>query len=140
ILARMMAKDPKDRYQRPEHLVQHFILLAQKLGTGVEVPVGVLFVDAPLPGPPRTRPILMTASALLGLIVLIVVLGPTPLFQSATRGPSSALPRANEKGKIPPGTTAQTSENEPTPGGLVTHPTPPAANESGATAYRVAKA
>src|SRR5207247_4380467 len=62
------------------------------------------------------------------------------LFQSATRGPSSALPRANEKGKIPPGTTAQTSENEPTPGGLVTHPTPPPANESGATVYRVAKA
>ena len=44
----MMAKDPKDRYQRPEHLVQHLLQVAQKLG-GVEVPEGVFFVDAPLP-------------------------------------------------------------------------------------------
>src|SRR5207244_945001 len=51
LLARMMAKDPRDRYQRPEHLVQHLIVLAQKLGAVKEVPDAVLFVDAPLLGP-----------------------------------------------------------------------------------------
>ena len=57
ILARMMAKDPKDRYQRAEHLVQHLIQVAQKLGAVADMPDGVLFVDAPLPTPPRRAPL-----------------------------------------------------------------------------------
>src|SRR6185369_8142768 len=32
ILARTMAKDPRKRYQRPEHLVQHLLQAAQELG------------------------------------------------------------------------------------------------------------
>src|SRR5262249_13009110 len=51
LLARMMAKDPRARYQRPEHLVQHLILVAQKVGATADMPDGVLFVDAPLPSP-----------------------------------------------------------------------------------------
>src|SRR6266446_2536450 len=57
ILARMMAKDPKARYQRPEHLVQHLLAAAQKLGATSELPEGVLYVDAALPEPPRVRPL-----------------------------------------------------------------------------------
>ena len=56
ILAKMMAKDPTDRYQRAEQLVQHLIFVAQKLGAGSEVPEGMLFVEAPILSPPRTRP------------------------------------------------------------------------------------
>src|SRR5207253_9879374 len=33
ILARMMAKNPRDRYQTPEHLVHDLLLAARKLGT-----------------------------------------------------------------------------------------------------------
>ena len=62
ILGRMMAKDPRERYQRPEHLVQHLLQLAQKLGAGGQSD-GVLFVDAPLPAPPRMRPMIVAGVA-----------------------------------------------------------------------------
>jgi serine/threonine protein kinase len=76
LLARMMAKDPRDRYQRPEQLVQHLIVLAQKLGAVNEVTDAVLFVDAPLLGPQRTRPLLIAGLAGLILVVLVVILAP----------------------------------------------------------------
>ncbi len=78
ILSRMMAKDPKDRYQRPEHLVQHLILLAQKLGCSTDVPESMLFVDAPLPSPPRARPVLIGGVAAVVLIGLVMLLGALP--------------------------------------------------------------
>jgi serine/threonine protein kinase len=78
ILARMMAKDPKDRYQRAEHLVQHLIQVAQKQGAINESPDGVLFVDAPLPSPPRKRPALMAALAVIALTALIAILSLAP--------------------------------------------------------------
>jgi len=74
VLARMMAKDPKDRYQRPEHLVQHLIFVAQKVGVSADLPDGVLFVDAPLPSPPRRRPLLLVAVAGAALTVLLILL------------------------------------------------------------------
>ncbi len=138
IMARMMAKDPKDRYQRPEHLVQHLILMAQKLGTATEVPEGVLFVDAPLPSPPRTRPVLMTASALLGLVVLIVLLGPSTWpWHSAARVPANGGRSSNEKAKVSPGGTAPASDNEGSQAALPARPIPAAPLEPEPRAYRV---
>src|SRR4029077_10032469 len=61
VLARMMAKNPRDRYQRAEHLVMHLIQVAQKVGAPAEVPESLLFVDAPLPTAPRHRPVLLAA-------------------------------------------------------------------------------
>jgi serine/threonine protein kinase len=80
ILARMMAKDPHQRYQRPEHLVQHLIVAAQKVGASAEVPDGVLFVDAPLPNPPERRPWLMAtlAAGVLAVLLLVLSLGQPP--------------------------------------------------------------
>jgi serine/threonine protein kinase len=78
ILARMMAKDPKDRYQRAEHLVQHLIQVAQKLGAVSEAPDGVLFMDAPLPSPPGKRPVLVVSLAFLALAGLLAVLSLAP--------------------------------------------------------------
>src|SRR5438132_13938841 len=75
LLGPMMAKEPGSRYQRPENLVQHLILLAQNLGAVADVPESVLFVDAPLPGPPRKRPVLMAAVAVVAVVVLVFVLG-----------------------------------------------------------------
>jgi predicted Ser/Thr protein kinase len=77
VLQRMMAKDPANRYQRAEHLVQHLLQIAQKLG-GAEVPEGLLFVDAPLLNPPKKRPLLLgaVAATLLGAFVLAVALAP----------------------------------------------------------------
>src|SRR5207244_9560030 len=77
ILQRMMAKNVNDRYQRAEHLVQHLLQVAQKLG-GIDVPEGVLFVDAPLPSPPRKRPILLAAIAVLALSAFVLYVAMSP--------------------------------------------------------------
>lgn len=91
VLARMMAKDCKKRYQRPEHLVQHLMAIAQRIGTGADSPMnspaGVLFMDAPLPSPPQTRPALLAVLAACGLLALILLLG-----QTDGRAPWSQLP------------------------------------------------
>jgi serine/threonine protein kinase len=78
LLARMMAKNPRERYQRPEELVGHLIVLAQQLGGVSQGADSVLFVDAPLLGQPRTRPLLVVCSAVLTLVLLIGILGPWP--------------------------------------------------------------
>jgi serine/threonine protein kinase len=75
VLDRMMAKDPKDRYQRAEHLVQHLLQVANKLGNAPEGAGGVLFVDAPLPAQPRARPVLVAAASVGLLVGLIAVFG-----------------------------------------------------------------
>jgi hypothetical protein len=88
ILARMMAKDPKGRYQRPEHLVAHLIQAAQQLGVAPEVPQGgVLFVDTPLPNPPQKRLGLMTALAAGGLGAVLAILAFLPAQPDAVAVP-----------------------------------------------------
>ena len=78
VLAKMIAKDPNDRYQHPEELVEHLIALARLEGGREEKPDGVLFVDARLPGPHIGRPILTTCAAVAALCVLVVILGQSP--------------------------------------------------------------
>jgi serine/threonine protein kinase len=90
LLARMMAKRLEDRYQTPEHLVRHLVLLAQKLGALVEVPDAALFADPPLPPPPRVRPVVLAACAVVALVLLVLVLQPG----SRSAFSPSALPDA----------------------------------------------
>src|SRR5262249_2738983 len=56
ILDRMMAKDPRARYQNAGELVQHLLTAAKHLQVGAEVPEGVLFLEAPLPRTSGGRP------------------------------------------------------------------------------------
>ncbi len=95
VLARMMAKDPKDRYQRPEHLVQHLLLLARNLGESPDVADAVLFVDAPLPDPPRVHPLLVAGVATAAVIGLIFVLGPSSW---TTSGPGERIAQNTDAG------------------------------------------
>jgi serine/threonine protein kinase len=76
LLARMMAKDPADRFQDPEELVNHLLVLARKYADAGEPSDSVLLVDANLPDPPRIRPLLFAVSAVLALVILVVVLSP----------------------------------------------------------------
>jgi hypothetical protein len=78
VLGRMMAKDPKDRYQRPVHLVQHLLQVAQKVGAMDDVPEGVLFVDTPLSGDPRKRPLLLVSLGALALALILALLSLAP--------------------------------------------------------------
>src|SRR5262245_37809620 len=85
VLSRMMAKNPKDRYQRPVELVQHLMQIAHKVGAAADMPEGVLFVDAPLLAPPRKRPLLLISAGALALATLLMVLS---LVQQTTQRPS----------------------------------------------------
>ena len=78
ILARMMAKDPKVRYQQPLHLIQHLLQVAQSVGAAADAPEGVFFIDAPLPSAPRRRPLLTVAAAALGLALVLFALSLAP--------------------------------------------------------------
>jgi hypothetical protein len=73
ILSKMMAKDPRDRYQRPIHLVQHLMPAARKVGAVNDMPEGQLLIDAPLPGQPRSRPMLMIGLALAALAAVTLL-------------------------------------------------------------------
>jgi predicted Ser/Thr protein kinase len=73
ILHKMMAKDPAERYQRPVELVQHLLRVAPKVGAADDVPEGVLFVDAPVAGAPRHRPLVLISAALAGLAVVLLL-------------------------------------------------------------------
>src|SRR5207237_3081794 len=66
---------PKDRYQRAEQLGQHLIIVAQRLGGSGALAEGPLYVDAALPQPPRSRPLLVGAVAAVALVVLVLVIG-----------------------------------------------------------------
>jgi serine/threonine protein kinase len=98
ILARMMAKDCNDRYQRPEHLVQHLLQQAHQLGAIAEVPEGVLFMDTPLPRPPRLRPALQIVAAAIVLVAFIILEGIfAPAGPSGRRRDEETAKRGQEK-------------------------------------------
>src|SRR5262249_22702928 len=96
ILARMMAKEPRDRYQRAEHLVMHLIQVAQKVGAPAEVPESLLFVDAPLPNAPRHRPLVLTGVALAALAGILLALSLSPSEHEPNR-PGWVLPNTPDK-------------------------------------------
>jgi serine/threonine protein kinase len=104
LLARMMAKQPAERYQRPEQLVRHLIGLAQKLDVPVNLPEGFLLDDMPLLAPPKTRPLLVTSLAVLGMVALVFILTwPLPSMQPGKlRDPQRAsLPSQSDNGPPP---------------------------------------
>ena len=78
ILDKMMRKNPTDRYQRPIHLVHHLMQVAQKVGAADDLPEGVMFVDTPLPGHERGRPLLLIGMALLALVAVTALLSFAP--------------------------------------------------------------
>ncbi len=109
ILARMMAKDPHDRYQRPEHLVQHLLQVAKKLGCATDVPESAHYADVPLPGPPRARPVLIGAIAAVVVIALVAALGSLS-SHAIIAEVEPDLPPARVPEVLPPG-----GEKAPTP-------------------------
>jgi serine/threonine protein kinase len=76
ILGKMMAKNARDRYQRPIDLVQHLMQAANSLGESFgREPI---FIDVQAPGPAQRRPLLMASLAVLGLAALLFVLSLAP--------------------------------------------------------------
>jgi serine/threonine protein kinase len=118
ILARMMAKDAKARYQRPEHLVQHLLAAAQRLGATSELPEGVLYVDAALPEPPRVRPLLLAAVGVAAVVALVLLFGSSNWTSTGPYTPGdNSFTGPNDAGASGPGaagTQLQPNPNEGT--------------------------
>ncbi len=115
ILARMMAKDPSDRYQRPVHLVQHLLQVARQVGAADDLPESIRFADGPLPLLPKPRSRLRPATVLLAVGVLLLAVSLAPPPGSDVKAPKSSLaakgsPGAKGSGKVNPAGTAAESD------------------------------
>lgn len=111
-LARMMAKNPAERYQQPVELVQHLLYLARKLGPA-DLPEGMFFVDAQPPRPARLRPVLiaLAAAGVLAALVLWHAMTRPPGRFPLIRGTAAADSRADVADNLG-------SRDDPGPAGL----------------------
>ena len=120
ILDKMLAKNPKDRYQRPIHLLHHLLQVAQKVGAAADVPEGLLLVDAPLPNQPRHRPFLLIGMSLAALVLVIFFLSllPEPVRHNNPRSELKAegtkdagpIAKKNDQTPVKPKTAAGTDQ------------------------------
>jgi predicted Ser/Thr protein kinase len=80
VLGRMMAKDPRDRYQRPEELVHDLLGLARRMPApgsptpATEAEGGGLWVDAPLPAPVPRRTAFVAVASVLAVAAIVAVI------------------------------------------------------------------
>ena len=80
VVGKLMAKNPRERYQRPVLLVQHLMQIAQKYGAAHDLPEP-MFVDVNLPTDPGHRPLVLVSLAALllaGLLFLLSLVGSEP--------------------------------------------------------------
>ena len=81
VLGKMMAKDVNLRYQHPDHLLQHLLMIAQQLK--IPTSPGLMdsgrqllpFADGPLPAPPTLSPFWIGVAAIALVIGLFVIGG-----------------------------------------------------------------
>lgn len=70
VLSKMMAKDPRQRYQKPVHLVQQLSQIGKRYDDGSQE----TFVSVHVPVEPSSRPLLLVCCAVLALAGLLFVL------------------------------------------------------------------
>jgi hypothetical protein len=130
VLGRMMAKDPRDRYQRPEDLVHDLIGLARTVmahgdGESLRSADGTegLWVDAPMPAPALGRTATWTAAAVLAVAAIVAVVeatrpSPPPAGTAIARliGP--------REGEAPAESDSPAARQEPRPPAAETFGTP----------------
>src|SRR5262245_8756124 len=119
VLDRMMAKNPRERFQSPEELVHQLLVLARKLGTTAEVPEGVLSVEASVPNPPRSRPLVWVALAAAPVVGLVLALEQVPSGPINPVLPVPSRPDPGDQGvpgKPSPAVATQPGQGTSTPG------------------------
>ena len=129
VLGRMMAKDPRDRYQRPEDLVHDLLGLARQMGSPPDIAGaaddGLLWVDAPLPTAAPRRTAIWAAGAVLAVVALVAIIEagrPPPLANESALARLVAPPvepNSPDAGPtptaVPPVADALGSSKAPTP-------------------------
>lgn len=92
ILARMMAKDPRDRYQRPEHLVHDLLEITHRLEGLEDQNDNVYYLDIPVAPSTPMKPLVLGAIALVMVVALVFTMGRS----SGDSGPSFFSPKTAE--------------------------------------------
>ncbi|HEV3235658.1 MAG TPA: serine/threonine-protein kinase [Gemmataceae bacterium] len=97
IVARMIAKEAKDRYQEPGHLVQHLALASQNLASSPSVFREGFFSHSPLPLGPRRRPLALFLGAFAAVTALVFLVDQFPWAGNhpAIFDPSNTNPKAD---------------------------------------------
>ncbi len=98
ILDRMMAKQPRDRFQSPDELVSQLLIAAGKLGISAEAPEGMLILDAQVPNQPANRTLLWAALAIAAVVGLVLLVDQVPSGPSLPRGPVIARTENGDRG------------------------------------------
>jgi hypothetical protein len=119
ILDRMMAKNPNERYQSPEDLVQALLAATRSLGSPAPASDGVMTVEAVLPVESTRRPLLLAGLAAVVVVVLVLALdrlsvrGPNP--GPGWSGAGDAREKAAVPGNIGSGQPVVAEKQPPTP-------------------------
>ena len=103
IVGKLMAKNPRERFQRPVLLVQHLLQIAEKYGATHDLPEP-LFVDVNVPTDPVHRPLVLVSLAALLLAGLLFLLSL-----------SSSEPKHSTEPPTPPTPVETTANVTPTP-------------------------
>jgi len=99
ILSKMIAKESRNRYQRPIYLVQHLMQIAQEVGATADLPEGGLVIEAPLPIAARKRPLLFVSLAIIALGLQVFLIGLFSPRENVTPSTPPIAVRPPEKGK-----------------------------------------
>ncbi|MGH9675507.1 MAG: serine/threonine-protein kinase, partial [Candidatus Acidiferrum sp.] len=107
VLDRMMAKNPRERYQSPDTLVSDLQAISRDLGAVPNVRRGAMALERNAGWPTKQSPIVIAALAALAVIALVFILNPS--MPSPTI-PAMGLPR-EENGKEPQEFAARSADS-----------------------------
>ena len=133
ILDRMMAKDPRARYQSAGELVQHLLTAAKHLRVGAEVPEGVLFIETPLPRTGTGRPYLLVGLAVVAVVTLLWFLD-QPVAAPDTQ-PRRQVVETKDDGRKKPENKDGLADKTPAPVKVLPKPVVPDVVEPGSVQF-----
>ena len=119
ILARMMAKEPKDRYQRPEDLIQHLSQQFPGVGPVADKPSGVSVVQVSPPAR-STMGFVWWAGAAAAILLTVFILQGTLSRNTGSSKTSAGDESGRNSAGIPTNGGSSEKENKP-PKSLVVH-------------------
>jgi hypothetical protein len=100
VLDRMMAKQPRDRFQTPEKLVEQLLAAMRRLGIAGEAHGEMLTVETVLPNPPAGRPLVWAGLAAAAVVALVLLLDQAPPARPGAGAKPASPGESGEPGAV----------------------------------------